>query len=113
MPPTRLPLRQEVGKQVGLFPALGLAFVLATLPALVYALFIWWLDRHEKEPLWLLAVAFLWGAVPAIVLGLVLEIVASGPLEGLIGVEGPRKIAEMGLVAPIVEEAVKALILVV
>ena len=37
----------------------------ALIPTIIYVLFIWWLDRYEKEPLWLLALAFLWGAIPA------------------------------------------------
>ena len=42
----------------------------ALIPTTVYVLFVWWLDRYEKEPLWLLALAFLWGAVPAAIISL-------------------------------------------
>lgn len=87
--------------------------VLALLPTLLYAALIWWLDRHEKEPLPLLIVAFLWGAVPAVVLAIALTGVAGLPLEGLIASPEARKDAEVAIVAPIVEEAVKAIILVV
>jgi RsiW-degrading membrane proteinase PrsW (M82 family) len=31
-------------------------------------LFIWFLDRFEKDPIWLLALVFLWGAVPSIII---------------------------------------------
>jgi RsiW-degrading membrane proteinase PrsW (M82 family) len=88
------------------------ATVLALLPTLLYAALIWWLDRHEKEPLPLLIVAFLWGAVPAIVLAIVLTNVAGIPLEGLITSPGARRAAELAVIAPIIEEAVKAVILV-
>jgi protease PrsW len=90
-----------------------IAAALALIPTLIYALLIWWLDRHEKEPLPLLLVAFMWGAVPAIILALVLEIGVGIPLEQMITVETTREITTASLVAPIVEEAVKAVILVV
>ncbi len=51
-----------------LFGVILLASALALVPTLVYALLVWWLDRYEKEPLPLLVVAFLWGAVPAVIL---------------------------------------------
>ena len=37
----------------------------ALIPTCVYVLFVWGLDRYEKEPLWLLALSFAWGAFPA------------------------------------------------
>jgi protease PrsW len=88
------------------------ATFLAFIPTLLYALLIWWLDRHEKEPKGLLLVAFLWGAVPAIILAIILSLASRVPLQALITSEGVLRIAEAGLVAPIVEEAVKGIILV-
>ncbi|HEX8220985.1 MAG TPA: PrsW family intramembrane metalloprotease [Chloroflexia bacterium] len=90
-----------------------IAAVLAFVPTLVYALLVWWLDRYEKEPIPLLIVAFLWGAVPAVILAILLEIGAGIPLQTLILAEAPREFAEVSLVGPAVEEAVKAIILVV
>jgi protease PrsW len=90
-----------------------LAFVLALIPTLINALLIWWLDRYEKEPLRMLLVAFLWGAVPAIGLAIVVELVADVPLQMFVQEEGARQMASIGLVAPVVEEAIKAIILVI
>jgi RsiW-degrading membrane proteinase PrsW (M82 family) len=90
-----------------------LASALALVPTLIYAVFLWWLDRYEKEPLPLLMVAFVWGAVPAIVLALILELGAGIPLEQVVMTDQTRQITEATLIAPIVEEAVKAVILVV
>ena len=45
----------------------------ALIPTIVYVLLVWWLDRYEKEPLWLLALAFLWGAVPAAIFSILVE----------------------------------------
>lgn len=92
---------------------IGIAVLLALVPTLIYALFVWWLDRYEKEPLPLLIVAFLWGAVPSIILALVLEIGAGIQLQTLIPSDASREFTETSLVAPMVEEAVKAIILVV
>src|SRR5687768_2549145 len=95
---------------------IGVAIVeatfLALLPTILFALLIWWLDRHEKEPVPLLLIAFLWGAIPAIILAIALSLAVDVPLQGLITSEGMLKIAEASLVAPIVGEAVKAVILV-
>jgi RsiW-degrading membrane proteinase PrsW (M82 family) len=90
-----------------------LAAVLALVPTMLYAILIWWLDRYEKEPLPLLGVAFLWGALPAIILALILELSVGVPLEQIIISEQTREFTEASLIAPIVEEAVKAVILVV
>jgi RsiW-degrading membrane proteinase PrsW (M82 family) len=90
-----------------------IAALLALAPTIVYALVVWWLDRHEKEPLPLLVVAFVWGAIPAVILALVLEIAAGFPLQQIVVTAQAREITTASLVAPIVEECVKAIILVV
>src|SRR6266511_2970976 len=51
------------------------AILAAAIPALCYGWLIWWLDRYEKEPLWLIALAFLWGSLPAIGLSVLFEVV--------------------------------------
>lgn len=86
------------------------ASVLAVvIPTVVYVLIIWWCDRYEKEPILLLAAAFLWGAAPAILLSLGAEIVLDAPLVGYSDLA--RDLASASLVAPIVEEIAKALAL--
>ncbi|MBM3129778.1 MAG: hypothetical protein FJ009_14295, partial [Chloroflexi bacterium] len=55
--------------------------LLATLvPTIVYALTLRWFDRYEKEPLPLVVAAFLWGAIPAVVLSIIGELIADVPL---------------------------------
>src|SRR5207247_10666817 len=95
------------------FSVVLLAGGLALGPTLLYAVLLWWLDRYEKEPLPLLLVAFLWGAVPAVVLAVILELGLGFTLEQVILTDQAREIAEASLIAPIVEDAVNALILVV
>lgn len=89
-----------------------LASVLAFVPTLVYALLIWWLDRYEKEPVPLLLVAFIWGALPAIGLAFVLEMATDIPLQQIM-LPSQAEMAGAGLLAPLIEEAAKAVILVV
>jgi protease PrsW len=84
------------------------AILIAALPTAIYSMLIWWLDRYEKEPLWLLAVAFLWGSLPAIGVALAFELGLERPLAG--SPIGPG-VTAWGL-APLVEEPVKALALV-
>jgi len=84
-----------------------LALVASIVPALVYGVILWWFDRYEKEPTTLLAAAFLWGAIPAIVLSLIFQILLDIPISeftdpasaGLIGAS---------VIAPITEEIFKA-----
>src|SRR6266545_2673391 len=84
-----------------------LAIIAAAIPTAIYGLLIWWLDRYEKEPLWLIAVAFCWGSLPAIGLALIFEVGLAAPLSS--SPIGPD-VTAWGL-APLVEEPVKALAL--
>jgi RsiW-degrading membrane proteinase PrsW (M82 family) len=84
------------------------AILAAAIPTAIYSLLLWWLDRYEKEPLSLILVAFLWGALPAIAIAVVFELVLAAPLER--SPFGPT-VAAWGL-APLVEEPIKALALV-
>ena len=83
--------------------------VAAVVPTLIYAIVVWWLDRYEKEPLWLLSVAFIWGAVPAVIISFILESslgISTLELGELLG-----NLLESSVVAPIIEESAKALAL--
>jgi RsiW-degrading membrane proteinase PrsW (M82 family) len=88
---------------------LGILAVLAfgIAPMLVYALILWWFDRYEKEPLGLLIAAFLWGALPAIIFSLIVELVLDVPISSFVE-PGAASLIGAAVVAPIVEEVVKA-----
>jgi RsiW-degrading membrane proteinase PrsW (M82 family) len=79
-------------------------------PTALYALAFYWADRYEREPIWLALAAFLWGALPAIAVSLIVELAAGAPF-----VDAPGSMAaalvENAVVAPIVEEVAKALAL--
>lgn len=91
--------------------ALLLSVAAAVVPTTFYVAVAWWLDRYEKEPWWLLALTFLWGAVPAIVLALIVEVILDVPIRVLVTGEGAAVIAA-AVGAPIVEELFKAVPLV-
>jgi RsiW-degrading membrane proteinase PrsW (M82 family) len=80
----------------------------AVVPAVVYSLIVWWLDKYEKEPWGLLAVTFIWGAMPAVFLALVAEILFGIPFSVVFG-EAVEQVIQGSAVAPIVEEVVKGL----
>jgi RsiW-degrading membrane proteinase PrsW (M82 family) len=85
-----------------------LAVCAAVVPSLFYIGVLYWVDRYEKEPRRLLAVAFLWGAIPAVLLALVVELFFSLPPD-LIGPEALEAV-RLGLVAPLLQEALKGLV---
>ena len=90
---------------------MGFIFVvgLALVPTLFYILLVWWLDRYEKEPVSLLVLAFVWGAVPTIILSLIAEIASSEPLYAIDETVGD--LISTVITGPFIEEGFKALIL--
>jgi len=88
-----------------------LILILSFAPMLLYAGLLWWLDRYEKEPLALLAAAFLWGAIPSIILALILEVALDVPVMAFSRSALMYDLLGASVVAPLVEEGVKALAL--
>ncbi len=85
-----------------------LSLLAAVLPTILLVWLIWWADRYEREPTRLLVAAFAWGALPAIILSLLAEVVVGAPFmrEGL-----GNALVQTAIIAPIVEELVKGLAL--
>ena len=68
------------GLGLGAIPLLvGLVF--AFLPVPIYVALALWVDRYEKEPLWMLAIAFLWGATVSFFFA-VLNVILTGSIVG-------------------------------
>mgnify|MGYP001179555560 CR=1 FL=1 len=82
----------------------------AALPVLIYIGLIYWVDHYEKEPVWLLSAAFVWGAVPAALLALFFNTLFSLPFYALFS-DSSAELATGGAIAPVVEEVVKGLAL--
>ncbi len=78
-------------------------------PALIYAAIIYWLDRFEKEPLRLLAGVFLWGAVVATIGAIIATTVLEQSVQFLTGSAAVAEITGTTLLAPIVEESLKGM----
>jgi len=87
----------------------------AGLPMFAFLTFIWWMDRYDREPLWLLSVAFLWGGFGAIAASVVLTALFASVFVGLAGPLGadPYVLDAISpiVIAPLAEEPGKAAIL--
>ncbi|MBA2378656.1 MAG: PrsW family intramembrane metalloprotease [Blastocatellia bacterium] len=92
---------------LGLVTAL-VATVVAFVPALIYILPLMWLDRYDPEPLWLLALAFAWGAIISIFFsGIVNDLVAAQVGAAISPQAG--QFATYVISAPIFEESSKGI----
>lgn len=101
-----------IGSETGLVQMI-IGLICATLPVPIYIMLLLWLDRYESEPLWMLSTAFLWGALVAVFIAIILNtingaIVAAATRSDQIGQNFGAVIS-----APIVEESAKALILLI
>jgi protease PrsW len=85
-----------------------LSIIAAAIPTIMYIGLIYWVDRYEKEPWWLLTAAFLWGAVPSIIIAFIANSVLSIPFYLLAGQTAGDALAA-SLIAPPVEETIKGL----
>ncbi len=91
-----------------------LASLLASVvPMLTYVIIIWWLDRNEREPLKLVFIHFFWGAVGAVILGLIWSISLHGILKLYIPNEAVHELAGTILIAPVIEEITKGIFLLI
>jgi RsiW-degrading membrane proteinase PrsW (M82 family) len=84
---------------------LALSLLAGLLPTLLYVGVFYWIDRYEKEPASLLAAAFVWGAVPALLVALAARLFFRLPADLL----GPPAVEALraGLLTPLIEEALK------
>jgi RsiW-degrading membrane proteinase PrsW (M82 family) len=99
--------------EVGCFLfGLLLAVLGGLLPTVFYVLFVWWLDRYEKEPVWLLVTAFVWGAVPAAVLSVGFELLLDLPLIPMGDDSLAANLISVTVFAPLIEETCKGIALI-
>lgn len=101
-----------IGAETGVAQMI-IGLICATLPVPIYIMLLLWVDRYESEPLWMLSTAFLWGALVAVFIAIILNtingaIVAAATKSDQIGQNFGAVIS-----APIVEESAKALILLI
>jgi RsiW-degrading membrane proteinase PrsW (M82 family) len=74
---------------------------------LIYPIFLYWLDRYEKEPLPLIISAFMWGFVPAAIFSLISQFLLDVPLYLLDVHPGAADLFATVVTAPITEEIFK------
>jgi RsiW-degrading membrane proteinase PrsW (M82 family) len=91
---------------------LVLSVIAATVPMAAFLAIVWWLDRYDREPAWLVITVFLWGALFATLGSLVLNSVGGALLVDQLGRYNGQMLGTM-FIAPLVEEPMKASILLV
>ncbi len=85
------------------------SFVIGFGTALVFAAFLYWLDRYEKEPLLLLGGVFIWGAVVAAGSAFIINTLLGAGIYVFTGSDAATDLATGSLIAPLVEETLKGL----
>ncbi len=96
---------------VGIIPAI-IGAVVAFTPAFIYLFPLIWLDRYDPEPFWLLALAFAWGGLVAVIVSFIINTgVGLGVMIAVGGQEGAYLGDVVGAVisAPVVEEGSKGI----
>lgn len=93
---------------MNLFIALS-AVLLATCVVVGYLLFIWWLDRYEREPIYMIGLTFLWGALGGTTLGCGINTILDAFAKIVIS-EQVTTVMSTVIFAPVSEEFTKALI---
>jgi RsiW-degrading membrane proteinase PrsW (M82 family) len=99
-----------IGYETGAVPFLA-GLIAASLPVPVYVTLVLWLDRYEPEPPWMLAAAFLWGALVAVFFAIIINSLGVAIVAAVAGGETGETYG-MIVSAPVVEETAKALVLV-
>ena len=88
------------------------ASAIAFVPAMFYLLPLIWLDRYDPEPIWLLASAFAWGALVAVIVSFIVNTVI-GTVVGVSVSPAAGELVGAVISAPVFEEGSKGLGLVI
>ncbi|GAB1471150.1 PrsW family intramembrane metalloprotease [Chloroflexota bacterium] len=85
------------------------AIPMAFIPAFFFSWFLYWLDRYEKEPRWLLLMTFFWGGFFAIIGTLIVASIFEVGFSFVLQDAALQGIAGGSITAPLVEEFMKGL----
>ncbi len=88
--------------------AATIAAVIAFIPAIIYLIPLVWLDRYDPEPVWLLALAFAWGALFAVIVSFIINTVLGTAVGVLYSPEAGEAVGSV-FSAPVFEEGSKGL----
>src|SRR5687768_12527191 len=92
------------------FLLVALSVFSAIIPMVLFLGLVWWLDRYDREPVWMVILTFLWGALGGAGLSLVGNSTIHMILTWILGSETAETITPV-VVAPLIEEPTKALFL--
>ncbi len=83
-----------------------ICFLVSVLPVLLLIAILYWIDRYHRGPIRLLAVAFAWGAIPALLITFLIQLFFKLPAN----LAGPNalEVVRLGFLAPVLEEIFKA-----
>ncbi|HEB65703.1 MAG TPA: PrsW family intramembrane metalloprotease [Chloroflexi bacterium] len=90
---------------MGILLALALGFI----PMFFYAWLMYWVDRYEKEPKILLGAVFIWGVAVAAGFAFVVNSVLGVGIYLFTGSDIATELGTGSLVAPLVEESIKGI----
>ncbi|MDD5361719.1 MAG: PrsW family intramembrane metalloprotease [Ignavibacteria bacterium] len=96
-----------------------MSLIAAVVPMFIYLLVIWWMDRNERDPFWIVFMNFFWGATGAIVLGIIGSLIFQIPLtlgiQMLFGADSAELNDLSGAIitAPLIEEFTKGMFVVI
>src|SRR3989304_2770005 len=89
--------------------ALLVSLIFGFAPMFLFAAFVYWLDRYEKEPHILLGATFFWGAAIAAGGAFLINTIFGIGIYLFTGSEAASEIGTASIIAPIVEEFLKGL----
>jgi len=89
--------------------ALIVSLFFGFVPMFIFAAFIYWLDRYEKEPKALLGAAFFWGVAIAAGGAFIINTAFGYGIYIFTGSESAAELGTTSIIAPIVEELLKGL----
>lgn len=89
--------------------ALIVSLFFGFVPMFIFAAFVYWLDRYEKEPKALLGAAFFWGMVIAAGGAFIINTAFGVGIYIFTGSEGAADVGTTSIIAPIVEETLKGM----
>lgn len=88
-----------------------IAVAVSTFIVFSYLMVIWWLDRYEREPWWMMLASFAWGALGGTCLAVFFSWIPAAGLTAIWGAKVSGVLTTVA-VAPLVEEFTKGLIFV-
>jgi len=86
-----------------------LSFLFAVIPMLLFAYLVYWVDRYEKEPIFLLGGVFLWGAIIAAGAAFVTNTFLGLGIYMFTGSQAFTELSTASAIAPVIEETLKGM----